>query len=134
MSHEEILLTTLDRYGELFIVFLMNSNTCILNGCSTEENNNFTSISTQGACVVDYCVALHNSIMFKDVDAILFLDLMTAFGHRMNVECSCIPDDSLLCWNVQTGIHCNNIHANNVCCTNDRKVKFDLKCVPDNLM
>ena len=49
----EIIDFHLNKYGELLIDFLINTNMCFLNGRG--KNNDFTSVSTNGRAVVDYC-------------------------------------------------------------------------------
>ena len=49
-------------YGERFIDFLINANLCMLNGRYNDCLNNFTSVSTKGSSVVDYCILPHNDL------------------------------------------------------------------------
>ncbi len=51
----------INSYGERFIEFLINSNTCMLNGRNA-TNNDFTSVSAKGSAVVDYCVASYDCL------------------------------------------------------------------------
>ena len=48
-------------YGEIFIVFLINANYCMLNGRNFVKND-FTSVSGRGSAVVDYCIVSHDSL------------------------------------------------------------------------
>ena len=45
---------TLNKYGEVFCDFLIDSNCCILNGRNFISNN-FTYTGPNGSSVVDYC-------------------------------------------------------------------------------
>ena len=57
---------TVNSYGELFIVFLINTNLCILNG-RTSVRNEFTSISVKGCSVVDYFITPYDSLNYLTV-------------------------------------------------------------------
>jgi len=52
---------TVNSYGELFIVFLINTNLCILNGRNSVKND-FRYISVKGCSVVDYCITPYDSL------------------------------------------------------------------------
>ena len=59
----------LNLYGEQFIEFLINSYMCILNGRFDNDKleDNFTSISTKGSAVVEYCIVTRsNFLQFSD--------------------------------------------------------------------
>ena len=45
--------------GDILIEFLINANMCMLNGRNC-VNNDFTSISTKGCSVVDFCIVSHD--------------------------------------------------------------------------
>ncbi len=57
IPERELIDFTRNQYGEKFEEFLISSNCCILNGsngiCTL---NDFTSISSKGLAVVDYCI------------------------------------------------------------------------------
>ena len=58
VCEREIIDFSLNKYGKILIDFLINTNMCILNGRSN-CNNDFTSVSTNGHAVVDYCFVNH---------------------------------------------------------------------------
>ena len=49
-----------NRHGKSMIDFLKCTNLCMLNGRS-EEGCGYTSVSTKGLAVVDYCIVPHNA-------------------------------------------------------------------------
>ena len=52
-----------NKYGHFLVDFLINSNFCMLNGRQNSKND-FTSVSTKGASVVDYCFVSHSEIHY----------------------------------------------------------------------
>ncbi len=44
-----------NKHGDALLEFLLSSKMCLLNGRVTPEYDNYTSISTKGSAVVDYC-------------------------------------------------------------------------------
>ena len=68
---------------------------CMLNGRS-KDSNEFTSISTKGLAVVDYClVPTENFALFQDFAVWKILDILDKFS--INVP-SKLPDHSILFW------------------------------------
>ena len=57
----EVIDFTSNMYGNLLLDFLINSNMCMLNGWKC-INNDFTSVSTKGLAVVDYCFVSHDDL------------------------------------------------------------------------
>ena len=53
---------TVNKYGHMFIDFLLNSNFCILNGRKCEDLNDFTCITSRGHSVVDYCIVSQDDV------------------------------------------------------------------------
>ena len=51
---------SVNKYGEMLVDFMLSSNTCMLNGRVGEQT--FTSISTKGKAVVDYCIVPHEQL------------------------------------------------------------------------
>lgn len=83
-----------NHYGELLIDFLVASNCCVVNG--RVGNDNFTSVSTKGAAVVDYIIVSHEMIkQCKQFDVMLAKDVFTACSCIGVYNCT-IPDHSLL--------------------------------------
>ena len=91
----------INRYGELLIDFLVSSNCCMVNG--RKGANVFTSVSTKGKAVVDYCIVghenLHNITDFMITEAKDVYEQSRCIGQYDPTSC-CIPDHSLLSWNV----------------------------------
>ena len=54
-----------NRYGDILLDFLINSNCAMLNGRSV-GNNDYTSISTKGVAVVDYVIVAHQELQKCD--------------------------------------------------------------------
>ena len=70
-----------NAYGELFIDFLLNTNMCMLNGRNCIKND-YTSVSTKGASVVDYCVIRHEHLeMFSDFSVNLTCDVISKYDN-----------------------------------------------------
>ena len=66
-------------YGERFIDFLINANICMLNGRYNDCLNYFTSVSTKGSSVVNYCIVSHNDLnRFSDFGVTSTLELINA--------------------------------------------------------
>ena len=73
---------SLNSYGKILIEFLINTNMCMLNGRGS-GNNDFTSVSTIGNAVVDYCFVEHSRMCnFSDFSVILTTDLMNRSSNR----------------------------------------------------
>lgn len=131
LPERDIIDFTTNRYGELFIDFLVNTNMCMLNGRS-KEGNDFTSISTNGASVVDYCFTSHGNLCnIKDFSVILTSDMISAVDNIANIAPVGNPDLSLLSWNVVTNLANENKEGScDVINTDSKHVKFDLNKVP----
>ena len=56
----DILDFNMNKYGEMLTDFLINTNMCFLNGRG--ELNDFTSVSSNGRTVVDYCFVSHSNL------------------------------------------------------------------------
>ena len=57
----DVLDYTSNRYGQLYFKFLINCNSCLLNGHNCIKND-LTSVSSKGCLVVDYCIASHDQL------------------------------------------------------------------------
>ena len=69
---------TLNKYGEIFFDFLINSKCSILNGRNFIANN-FTFIGPNGSSVVDYCVVPYEHLAnFSDFNVTLVSELFSA--------------------------------------------------------
>ena len=90
-----------NNYEHILIEFLINSNMCILNGRNTVTND-FTSVSSKGTSVVDYCIVNHEDLsMFQDFHVLRVNDMLNASGAvgRSFVPTS-LPDHSCLLWHI----------------------------------
>ena len=54
----EVIDFSLNKYGKILIDFFINTNMCLSNG-RRSCNNDFTSVSTNGSAVVNYCFVNH---------------------------------------------------------------------------
>ena len=85
-----------NSYGELLIDFLINVNMCILNGRNAVSNG-FTSISTKGLLVVDYCLVPHDILpKLISFEVIRKVELIRRTGNVSVTAPSSIPDHSVL--------------------------------------
>ena len=62
VKERNILDTSKNYHGESFIEFLHDTQMCILNGRISEEDNDYTFLSTRGKSVVDYIVVPYASL------------------------------------------------------------------------
>ena len=98
----DILYFNLNKYGEMLIDFLINTNMCFLNGRG--KNNDFTSVSTNGRAVVDNCFASHSNLnSFSNFSVTRSCELINQSDSLRKVNPVGIPDHSLLKWNVSLG-------------------------------
>ena len=98
----DILDFNLNKYGEMLIDFLINTNMCFLNGRG--KNNDFTSVSTNGRPVVDYCFVNHSNLnSFSNFSVTRSCEFINQSGSLHRVNPVGIPDHSLLKWNVSLG-------------------------------
>ena len=122
-----------NKYGELLIDFLINCNFCILNG-RNELRNDFTSISTKGCSVVDYCLVSHDALSnFSSFSVTRATDLINQCNDVSGVATSGIPDHSVLTWKISVGLNngCVETGRNEQNTTKDR---FDLKSINEFFM
>ena len=92
---------TVNKDGERFYEFLIDSNCCIMNGRNYKKND-YTFISTQASSVVDYCVTPYEHInLCRDVSVITASDLINETGIQNRIDCPlAYPDHSLLVWTI----------------------------------
>ena len=124
---------TVNTYGDLLIEFLINTNFCILNGRNS-MNNDFTSVSTKGRSVVDYCLIPHDCIdIFRKFSVVHVIDLINTIPNFSNCMGTSMPDHSLLRWDVVYYItsESQKFHSDSDCSTFD---KFDLSNIPNGFM
>ena len=87
-----------NAFGDILIEFLINANMYILNG-RNYVNNDFTSISTKGCSVVDYCLVSHDNLsMFDNVSVVRSVDAINICYNITALAPTSIPDHSLITW------------------------------------
>ena len=122
-----------NMYGSLLVNFLVNTNMCMLNGRFDEAFNDFTSISTKGSSVVDYCLVSHHDIgLFSDFKVVSTLEVIDSVRLLSSFATSGIPDHSLLKWNLiiadNSGLPAPRLQASY------SDVKFNLNQIPENFL
>ena len=101
VSDRNIIDFNLNRYGKIFIDFLINTNMSILNGRGSCLND-FTSVSVNGKAVVDYCFVNHEILdKFSGFSVIRTSDLINQTGELSVIAPTSIPDHSLLKWKIE---------------------------------
>ena len=89
---------TTNSFGRLLVDFLQTLDMCTLNGRFDPLKDGFTSVSTKGLAVVDYClVTLQHFSAFSKFHVVDIHD----FVHSKNIAVdSKIPDHRLITWKV----------------------------------
>lgn len=117
-------------YTLFLIDFLINSNFCILNGRENTKND-FTSVSTKGASVVDYCFVSHSDLhMFRDFHVYRTSELINLNNDLSNFVPTSIPDHSCLSWIIDTGKCLSNYEPEEACDQSETKIKFNISTIP----
>ena len=105
---------------------------CMLNG-RNNVCNNFTSVSTKGNAVVDYCFVRHDKLSdFVQFNVISVTDLITRSGIVSTVASSAMPDHSLLTWDILLEGVVDNSSVNYS--HTSSYTKYDVKHVPTDFM
>ena len=135
VTQRQVIDYTTNYYGELFVDFLINTNTVMLNGRFNECDNNFTSVSVKGLSVVDYCITRQDHLSkFSDFKVLSTSEIMNRNDAVGVYAPSCIPDHSLLSWKINLKI----TDPDNVDTTRKDNCKsydkFDLKDVKSDFM
>ena len=139
VCEREIIDFSLNKYGKILIDFLINTNMCILNGRSN-CNNDFTSVSTNGHAVVDYCFVNHVDLNhFSNFSVTRASELLNKTGDVNVLASTKIPDHSLLKWNIDVSSVCHSETADVIiqdpCYTvSEENVRFDLANIPENFL
>lgn len=92
-----------DQHGELLLEFLTSTECCVLNG-RNQIGNDFTSVSTRGAAVVDYCIVLHGQLhLFQEFNVKRDRTLFDEAGClvRRDAAGGVISDHSVLLWQLE---------------------------------
>ncbi|MES9880125.1 MAG: reverse transcriptase family protein [Sedimenticola sp.] len=130
LPERDILDYTTNAHGYSLIDFLINSNMCILNGRNTHTND-FTSVSTKGLSVVDYCLVEHGALKyFNDFRVLRVSEVINAGGHTPTA----LPDHSLLTWcmvfDCLDVLQPNASHSE----SSDNFVKYDVSSIPGDFL
>ena len=120
-----------NAFGDILIEFLINANMCILNG-RNYVTNDFTSISTKGCSVVDYCLLSHDNLsLFSDFSVVRAVDAVNLCNNICGIAPTGIPDHSLITW-------CINFEKTSVFTTTanltDGYDKFDVHSIPNDFL
>ena len=104
----KVLDETVNKHGEVFIDFLLESKMCILNGRVCPENNNFTRVHTTGSSVVDYICTSHDNIQNCEYFAV---HLTRQLLNTLNIQVDKVPDHSVL--ELHFNVHYNDFVTSN---------------------
>ena len=98
----DVLDFNLNKYEEMLIEFLIYTNMYFLNGKS--NSNDFTSVSTIGKAVVDYCFVRHASLnIFSNFSVTRSSEFINQSSSLSTISPISIPGHSLLKWNAHKG-------------------------------
>ena len=99
-QEREVIDFTNNMYGNILLDFLIKRNMYMLNGRKC-INNDFTSVSTKGLAVVDYCFVSHDNLhMFDMFNVIRALVLCQDIIQQFEVIPSSIPNHSINIWDI----------------------------------
>ena len=127
-----------NKYGHMFIDFLLNSNSCILNGRNDDESNDFTCITSRGHSVVDYCIVSQDDVsLFSEFKVTRATETINLVGHESILASAAFPDHSVLSWKIDMGessetplTENRHIHVN----TESAQFKANVKNLPPDFM
>lgn len=87
ISARNVVNYNINKCGDLWIIFLVNTHICILNGRSFISYD-FTSMSIKGKAVVDYCIVSHDGLdLFPDFSDVHVTDMISSIP---NLDCNAI--------------------------------------------
>ena len=130
LIEREVIDFPVNKYGHILIDFLINSNFCILNGRNSTKND-FTSVSSKGSSVVDYCLVSHSDLpMFSDFHVYTASESVNLDGNICTVVPSTIPDHSCITWKINIRSCCPSDNEQHV--DSEAFVKVNVKDVPEN--
>ena len=135
VCQRDVLDYTSNRYGQLFIEFLINCNMCMLNGRNCIKND-FTSVSSKGCSVVDYCIASHDQLSdFQDFKVVRASELINTCGISVSdVAPASIPDHSCLLWHIiydSVNMFITPVNSDE---SNKVRYKYDVSAVPASFL
>ena len=103
---------------------------CMLNGRNS-VNNDFTSVSTKGLSVVDYCVVCHDDIsVFQEFSVVRTTDLVNRTGNADILAATNIPDHSMLQWKIERK-ELTNCYSESPDSIEIKSYDFEVNSVPD---
>ena len=116
---------TINKEGERFCEFLIDSNCCMMNGRNC-QNNDFTFISTSGSSVIDYCVVPYEYISnIQDFSVQPTSKLISGSNIHYTLDSpGTYPDHSLLVWTIVVE---NNVMRNR---SSTSKTKSSIEIYP----
>ena len=132
IGHRDVVDRKTNFYGEVLIDYFINTNMCILNGRNC-INNDFTSISTKGLSVVDYCLVSHE-VLVTFSNFIRAVDLINRVNDISNLLASSIPDHSAIIWEINLEAHINTCMDNDGAFCSTYFDKFDVPSVPSTFL
>lgn len=102
-----------NQYYDTFLDFLISTNFCVLNG-KKYKHNDFTSVSTRGCAVVDYCLIPYEQLYrYTNFDVKRSTTMVTDVIGVETMNRISVPDHSVLLWMVKLEyIHEFNTHEN----------------------
>ena len=126
-----------NTYGHILIDFLVNCNMCILNGRNCTSND-FTSISTKGSSVVDYCFVNHEDLCtFQHFQVMRVTDMVNKCGSAGSTFVpTCLPDHSCLKWCIEPKEGSVTVTTESTPCghTDKATFKYDYSSIPDSFL
>jgi len=138
LPEREIIDFSSNSYGDKLLEFLVESNMCVLNGRNTSKND-YTSISTKGCAVVDYCIIPHYNLdCFIDLMVTRSNELVHSLHNIVGTIPASVPDHSVLTWTFQIEMKRDNVEnlsrgdRENVPLGNYDK--FDVKNIPEHFL
>ena len=130
LNERDVIDFQVNKYGHFLVDFLINSNFCMLNGRQNSKND-FTSVSTKGASVVDYCFVSHSELhMFKDFRVYRASELVNLNSDISNFVPTSIPDHSCLTWNIHTGKCMSSYENEETFEQSENNIKFNVSTIP----
>ena len=112
----------------IFEIFLIDSNCCVLNGRVDPQKNNFTSVSAKGKAVDDYFAVPYTSLQYITGFEILRSSCLVNLACKdMGFESRHVPDHSLLKCSIEVFGHENQNKCN---IPNVSSIKFDCGTIP----
>ncbi|WAR24259.1 hypothetical protein MAR_037928, partial [Mya arenaria] len=118
-------------YCDAFLDFLLSANLCILNGRNCIKND-YTSISTKGCAVVDYCL-----VPYEQLNRYEHFNLLQKSTGINTLDRITIPDHSVLQWTLSM-TNFKNVDSINTSVVNGKlnksKIIHDRQNIPEVFM